>query len=254
MSVSKLSSVGLLQPVKEGIVAGSSLLGSLVGGMTDIGKYPTENALQKVVEDGLAMADSMAEHYPEHQQSQVNGLTYRFDSRSPEEIIEAGGFSPNGGRAYINGSVVRGPVSTTLLPEAAILFSQKKGGYLYTLPILQGYVLQGDKGEEWRNVALPSLPLPGFFMAKPIEAIEGGFAYLGALVGLSEEINQDLSVDDEALSQFASGEIKIPRDLSGGDPDYPAFYVIKDTNFSKRIFEQKEDEKDKGKVGLQLIS
>lgn len=93
---------------------------------------------------------------------------------------------------------------------------------------------------EWRQIVTPSLSLPKWWCAKPIEEIQpDGTVTLGKSQGHHGEVT---AAYDEQFNAFLQGGIQPPKCIDYGNEDYEPMFDIKDSTLS-REFERIRKEK-----------
>ena len=182
-----------------------------------------------------------------------NAIAYRFDRRSPEEIIAQGGFSNDKPVFFAKdsadgGSYNTGVVNFSLIPGVTVLFlddqKQATAGYLYATPMLdtdKTYLAPGP----WRQPFIGTLPLTynRWFLARKIVDANPRILTLASDIlsyGISPaefqmQYNNNHFLGDEALQAFFEGRIITPQESYASTAEHPANYNIVDTTLSLKL-------------------
>jgi hypothetical protein len=201
----------------------------------------TPAAQRHILAERERIIDTMQRQYPGMRLREINEIAYRKDRLSPEEIVRQGGFIPRDKDIRLatafdspNNS---GLSDFTLVPEVATIFSMYKTPaerYVYAAPLDKGYLMPG----QWRQVAMPALPVKEFLVGRKILANDGRTATLGepVVIGTIPE----KYATDEAFQRFLHAPaLEVPQDIGLGDENYPPHYTIRDTPASKQLFPQR---------------
>lgn len=192
------------------------------------------------IKERQRIIDAVNRQYPDMRLQDINEVGYRLTSRTPEELLAAGGFLPKEQSVHIaskTGSPNNsGLVDFSLVPEVTTIFTPfrdrgRKRQFIYAAPLDKGYLMPGD----WRQVATPGLPMPEFLIAREVLENKHNHMRLGdaRLIGHIPA----RYANDERFQQFMfEKEIEIPQDIGLGDEHSPALYSIRDTAVSSRLF------------------
>ncbi|MBN8530965.1 MAG: hypothetical protein J0L97_03775 [Alphaproteobacteria bacterium] len=165
-------------------------------------------------------------------------IAYRATALAPEQLFAQAGFVPGSDKVRLSTATAvgapnnEGLVDFSLVPEVTTLFAGGRSAWIYALPLDIGYQMPG----QWRQFAVPALPMPDFLFVRQVTAKDYVHAHLGPVQWHSRD-GQPPSVEDETLQRFLTvAHLSIPQDIGLGDEFSPPCYDIRDTAASERWF------------------